>query len=93
MLHIGETGRSVETRVKEHFAQARNGHPELSALAEHAIDGHKVEWKGEIGEVPNKTRVKRIEEALAIQRKDKKGKITLNRDKCVELSNTWLGLV
>ena len=34
--YIGETGRSVETRVKEHCAHARNGHPELSASAEHA---------------------------------------------------------
>ena len=35
--YIGETGRKIETRVKEHRAHARNGHPELSAVAEHAL--------------------------------------------------------
>ena len=74
-------------RVKEHFAQARNGHPELLAVAQHAIDGHQIERKAKIVEVADKTRVRRIKEALAIQRMDKNGKITLNRDNGVELSN------
>ena len=91
--HIGETGRSVETRVKEHFAQARNGHPELSDVAKHAKHGHQIEWKAKVMEVADKKRVKRIKEALAIQRKDKNGKITLNKYKGVELSNMWLDLV
>ena len=91
--YIEETGRSVEMRVKEHFAQARIGHPELSAVAEHAIDGHQIEWKAKIVEVVDKTRVGRIIEALAIHRKGKNGKITLNRDKGVDLSNMWLDLV
>ena len=91
--YIGETGRSVETRVKEHFALARNGHPELSAVAEHAIDGPQIEWKAKIVEVADKMRVRRIKEAQAIRRKDKNGKITPNSDKGVELSKMWLDLV
>ena len=39
------------------------------------------------------TRVRRIKEALVIQRMDKNEKVTLNRDKGVELSNMWLDLV
>ena len=89
--NIGETRKSMETRVKEHFVQARNGHPELSVGADYAIQGYQVKyqvkWKAKIVEVVDKTRVGRIIEALAIHRKDKNGKITLNRDKGVELSN------
>ena len=91
--YIGETGRSVETRLKEHFALARNGHPELSAAAEHVLEGHEVEWKATIVEVANMTRGRRMKEALVIQRMDKNGKVTLNRDKGAELSNMWLDLV
>ena len=87
--YIGETG-SVETRVKEHFAQARNGHPELSAVAELAIHGHQIQWKAKIVEVVDKTKARRIKEALPIQRKDKNEKIMLNRDKGIELSTMWL---
>ena len=37
--------------------------------------------------------VRRIKEALIIHSKDKNGKMTLNRDKGVELSSMWLDLV
>ena len=43
--YIGETGRNAGTRVKEHRAHAQNGHTELSAVAEHAWEGNRVEWK------------------------------------------------
>ena len=82
----------METRIKEHFALARNGHPELSAVAEHVL-GHEVERKATIIEVADMTRVRRIKEALVIQRMEKNGKVRLNRDKGVELSNMWRGLV
>ena len=42
--YIGETGRSACIRGKEHHAHARNGHPELSAVAEHAWTGHDIKW-------------------------------------------------
>ena len=35
--YIGETKRSTRIPVKEHMASARNGHPEVSAAAEHAL--------------------------------------------------------
>ena len=76
----------METRVKEHFALARNGHPELSAVDEHVLEGHEVERKATIVEVADMTRVRRIKEAFVIQRMDKNGKVTMN-------SNMWLDLV
>ena len=36
-----------------------------------------------------KTRVRRVKEALIIHDRDKKGKVTMNRDKGVELSAMW----
>ena len=76
--------------MKEHFAHARNGNPQLSAPTKHVIDGHEEEWNAKIVEVVDKKRVRRIKEVLACQRKDKNGKITLNKG--VELSNMWLDL-
>ena len=90
--YIGETGRNADTRVKEHCAHARNGHPELSAVAEHALEGHRVEWSQKILALATKTRVRRVRAVLIIHERDKKGKVTMNRDKGVELSAMWLDL-
>ena len=90
--YIGETGRNTDTRVKEQRAHARNGHPELSAVAEHAWEGHTIEWSPKILVSAAKTRVRRVKEALVIHERDKKGKVTMNRDKGVELSATRLNL-
>ena len=79
--YIGETGRNADTRVKEHRAHARNGHPELSAVAEHAWEGHTIEWSPKILASAAKTRVRRVKEALVIHERDKKGKVTMNRAK------------
>ena len=91
--YIGETGRSVEIRVKEHCAHARNGRPELSPVAEHALTGHQIEWKPRIVERAEKTTVRRIKEALCIHESNKKGKLTLKRDKGFKLSAMWLDLI
>ncbi|KAK3735298.1 hypothetical protein QZH41_000232 [Actinostola sp. cb2023] len=43
--YIGETGRALGTRIKEHQASVRLNHPEKSALAEHAhTSGHAIDW-------------------------------------------------
>ena len=44
-VYVGETARNAKVRAKEHRALARNGHPELSAVAKHTLKGHDVEWK------------------------------------------------
>jgi hypothetical protein len=43
-MYIGQTGRSIETRVKEHQRHIRLAHPEKSAVAEHSINlGHRTQ--------------------------------------------------
>ena len=44
-FYIGETGRSLTTRMKEHKAACRLAAFERSAVAEHAWQaGHEIEW-------------------------------------------------
>ena len=44
-IAIGETKRTLETRMKEHHAAARLEQLEKSAVAEHAwLDGHTIDW-------------------------------------------------
>ena len=43
--YVGQTGRLLNTRLKEHRAALTNARPERSAVAEHAIDtGHTIDW-------------------------------------------------
>ena len=44
LSYIGETGRKVTKRVKEHKAHAEQGRTELSAMAEHAWGGNVFNW-------------------------------------------------
>jgi hypothetical protein len=37
-VYIGQTGRSIEARIKEHRRHIRLGHPEQSAVAEHSMN-------------------------------------------------------
>ena len=90
------SGRLAEVsrqRVKEHCAHARNEHPKLSAVAEHALTDHNVEWSAKIIERATNTRVRRIKEALLIHERDNDGKTTLNMDKGVGLHMLWLNLM
>jgi hypothetical protein len=36
-VYIRQTGRSIETRIKEHHGHISLGHPEQSAVAEHSM--------------------------------------------------------
>jgi hypothetical protein len=41
-VYIGQTGRSIYTRIKEHHQHIRLAHPDKSAVAEHSISrGHR----------------------------------------------------
>jgi hypothetical protein len=37
-VHIGQTGQSIETRIKEHHWHIWLGHPDKSAVAEHRFN-------------------------------------------------------
>jgi hypothetical protein len=42
-VYIGQTGGSIDTRIKEHHQQIRLAHPDKSAVAEHGISqGHRI---------------------------------------------------
>ena len=89
--YIGETKRTIRTRVKEHCASARNNHPELSAIAEHALlCDHKVSWQAPKILCHEKGTVsRRVQEALWLA----VTKDTVNRDQGLELSPLWLALM
>ena len=49
MSYIGETGRTLQLRIKEHRRALTNGDPCMSALAEHAINNHhNIAWEDAI---------------------------------------------
>ena len=46
MSYVGETGRTLQIRIKEHKRALTNGDPCMSALAEHAINHHhNIAWE------------------------------------------------
>ena len=47
--YVGETGRTLQTRIKEHKRALTNGDPCMSTLAEHAINHHHdISWEDAI---------------------------------------------
>ena len=94
--YIGETQRTARQRVKEHRMHTRCGHPELSAVAQHAHDAsHEIHWTARvIREEKNKTK-RKVKEALAINKlnKERGSHALMNQDVGMELSKMWLNLI
>ena len=45
-IYIGETGRSVKTRKREHVGAVRNFDLEKSALCQHVLEhDHEIDWE------------------------------------------------
>ena len=89
-VYIGETKRTLETRMKEHHAAARLGQLEKSAVAEHAWqDGHTIDWSDVpiLDEAP-KNSVLLIKEALHIRLRPTEDKI--NRDLGLDVPECWV---
>jgi len=85
--YIGETGRSIRTRVKEHCADIRLNRTHKSALAEHSHNTKhpiKVEDMQVLAQVDNWSR-RRIREAIEIVKNPK----CLNRDDGLSISRSW----
>ena len=89
--YIGETGRTAKVRGKEHNACFRNGHLQLSAVAEHASMGHQVFWEPRVSDRERRYWKRRIKEGLIIEQQRSRGGV-MNVDKGLELSKLWLGL-
>ena len=66
-VYIGETGRSFNTRIKEHKACQRLGDGDKSAIVKHAQQQHKINWEDSsiITSIPH-WHTKRVREAIEI---------------------------
>ena len=91
--YIGETAGSAYIRGKEHHAHAQNRNPELSAVAEHAWTDHNIEWMPSVIASCRNNHEQKVKEAWLIYDREKKGKMTMNRDRGVELSKLWVDRV
>ena len=91
--YIVETSGTLGTTLEEHLGHARTGHPELSALADHAImKDHRIDWENpKMLDYEKATVPRKIKEAARIhsQRIDHR----MNKDKGLELSPIWTDLL
>ncbi|KAJ4443243.1 hypothetical protein ANN_04911 [Periplaneta americana] len=86
-VYIGQTGRTIEDRIKEHKRNLRLYYPEKSAVAQHSIEKeHKILF--DHTKVINKSSHywdRTIKEAIEI----KLEKNNFNRDSGLQLSQAW----
>ena len=91
--YIGETKRTLGTRVKEHLTACKYARFERSAVADHAWqDGHRIDWKGvEILDVPVASNCdeRLVKEAVYIHLSALG--VRMNRDEGKEISRIWQG--
>ncbi|KAG8235159.1 hypothetical protein J437_LFUL015199 [Ladona fulva] len=85
--YLGETGCTVETRIKEHKRNVRLKQSEKSAIAEHALDkGHKILFN-EIKVLCTTPRYweRIVKEAIKIEVEEK----NFNREEGIKLHKAW----
>jgi predicted GIY-YIG superfamily endonuclease len=89
--YIGETGRSFNTRIKEHSADIKNERTRTSALAEHSLTTkHHIRLEDtKILAKEDHLLKRRIREAIEII----KNPDNLNRDNGLEISESWIPLI
>ena len=65
-FYVGETGRNLTTRVKEHKAAYRLAAFDRSAVAKHAWqEGHEIEWNDvEILDTAQDLQERKVKESL-----------------------------
>ena len=89
-FYIGESGRSLTTRVKVHKAACRLAAFERSTIAEHAWQvGHEMEWDDvEILDAATDLQERKVKEPVYI-RLALQG-LKMNRDEGKEISPLWI---
>jgi hypothetical protein len=90
-VYIGQTGRSVDIRLKERQRHIRLEHPDNSAVAEHIIDqGHRIQFHNS-SILAMKTRYmdRIIREAIQIEVHP----YNINREGGICLSKSWKPLI
>ena len=88
-VYIGETQRTLGTRIKEHQDANRLYRPEKSAVAEHALcNDHRIDWDTvDIVNTASQKMELLVKEAIHIQRTPKE--LLLNRDNGWQIPESW----
>ena len=87
-LYIGETGRAMQDRIKEHDRDIRLARTQTSAVSEHANEtGHLPIWK-EVKFIDRDPHwyTRRVKEAIHIRLHPN----NINRDSGIEIPEAWI---
>jgi hypothetical protein len=86
-VYVGQTGRSIETRCKEHMRHICLDHPEKSVVAEHSVNaGHQIDFSNiTILDKTSGYMDRIMKEAIHIRL----NKENFNRDNGFNLSRAW----
>ena len=87
-VYIGETGRAMQDRIKEHDRDIRLAHTQTSAVSEHANEtGHLPLWNQVkfIDRDPHRY-TRRVKEAIHIRLHSN----NINRDNGIEIPEAWM---
>ena len=90
-MYVGETGRTLEDRCKEHERHTRLFAAEKSAVAEHALMfGHSIKRKSsKVLDTAAGIVKRRIKEKLHIERLSRQ-KPLMNKDRGLKVDQIWL---
>ena len=85
-FYIGESGRSLGCRTKEHLQACKYAHFHKSPVAEHAWQGgHTILWNDtEVMDISQNLTERRVKEAIYINLAPQS--MTMNRDRGMEIS-------
>jgi hypothetical protein len=85
-VYIGQTGRSIETRCKEHMRDIRLDQPEKTEVAEHSINtGHQIDFNVSVLDRASGYMDRLVKEVIQIRLKHK----NFNKDNGFTLSRAW----
>jgi hypothetical protein len=90
-VYIGQTGRSVDIKLKEHQRHIILEHPDKSAVAEHNIDqGHRIQFHNScIHAMKTRYMDRIVSEATEIELHP----YSINREGGFRLSKSWKPLI
>ena len=88
--YVGQTGRHLGERLKEHQRATRKGYHLESGVAEHVVDtGHCIDWSVEVLDQDLNQRRRLVREAIWIR----KNNPSMNRETGFELSKAYNKLI